>query len=218
MVSYTLGGLPGRLPYTGTRSPGTRLMHITRPEPSRPHAPAGLGVESLRASGGPPSNLPYTSQATYPIPPCRSTLHRPRPSTLHLPKPHTLHLPSDLPYTSQPTYPMPPQAAYTTPPTFLEPALPAAYPIHTSHLPHTRSPKPPTLHPTAGDRPPCLRPPGDLPYTAPRETLRISLSPNRPTLYPPPGSQQRPTANNHHRLLPVRPARRRTPASSRWEI
>ena len=211
MVSYTLGGLPGRLPYTGTRSPGTRLMHITRPEPSRPHAPAGLGVESLRASGGPPSNLPYTSQATYPIPPCRSTLHRP-----------------------QTIYPTPPQAAYPTPP--IRPTLcrprphtlhhppssnpPSrpAYPIHTSHLPHARSPKPPTLHPTAGDRPPCLRPPGDLPYTAPRETLRISLSPNRPTLYPPPGSQQRPTANNHHRLLPVRPARRRTPASSRWEI
>ncbi len=76
MVSYTLGGLPGRLPYTGTRSPGTRLMHITRPEPSRPHAPAGLGVESLRASGGPPSNLPCTSQAAYPIPPSRPTLYR----------------------------------------------------------------------------------------------------------------------------------------------
>jgi hypothetical protein len=242
MVSYTPGGLPGRLPYTGTRSPGTRLMHITRPEPSRPHAPAALGVESLRASGGPPSNLPYTSQATYPIPPCRSTLHRPRPSTLYLP--------SRIPYTSHPTYPTPPirptlcrPRPHTLhhPPSSNPPSRPA-YPIHTSHLPHTRSPKPPTLHPTAGDRPPCLRPPGDLPYTAtdrihytrhlpippvlpvdlpytaPRETLRMSLSPNRPTLYPPPGSQQRPTANNHHRLLPVRPARRRTPASSRWEI
>lgn len=159
MVSYTLGGLPGRLPYTGTRSPGTRLMHITRPEPSRPHAPAGLGVESLRASGGPPSNLPYTSQATYPIPPCRSTLHRPRPSTLHLPKPHTLHLPSDLPYTSQPTYPMPPQAAYTTPPTFLEPALPAG-------LPYT--PWPPTLYIPPTFLTPAL--PSHLPCTPPRET------------------------------------------------
>ena len=120
MVSYTLGGLPGRLPYTGTRSPGTRLMHITRPEPSRPHAPAGLGVESLRASGGPPSNLPYTSQ---------------------------------------PTYPMPPQAAYTTPPTFLEPALPAG-------LPYT--PWPPTLYIPPTFLTPAL--PSHLPCTPPRET------------------------------------------------
>ena len=119
-------------------------MHITRPEPSRPHAPAGSGVESLRASGGPPSNLPYTSRATYPIPPlpiypappCRSTLHRPRPSTLHLP--------SDLPYTS------PGRIHYTT------------------HLPRTRPPGRPTLCIPPTFLTPAL--PSHLPCTPPRKT------------------------------------------------
>jgi hypothetical protein len=143
-------------------------MHITRPEPSRPHAPAGSGVESLRASGGPPSNLPYTSRATYPIPPCRSTLHRPRPSTLHLP--------SDLPYTS------PGRIHYTThlprtrppgrptlyiPPTFLTPALPSHLPCTPPRktAPHVCVPRATYPIPHHGKLCACLCPPTGLPYT-----------------------------------------------------
>jgi hypothetical protein len=174
MVSYTPGGLPGRLPYTGTRSPGTRLMHITRPEPSRPHAPAGLGVESLRASGGPPSNLPYTSQATYPIPPCRSTLHRPRPSTLYLP--------SRIPYTSHPTYPIPPSR-----PTLCRPRP------HTPHLPPSSNPPsrpaypippwPPTLYIPPTFLTPAL--PSHQPCTPPRETAPHACVPRATYPIPP---------------------------------
>jgi hypothetical protein len=222
---------PASLPYT-TYLPTQAAYPIPPTYPATPpqqptlyHTPVSQVAYPTPA---PPDSLPYT------------------PTTTH-PKSPTLSPPASLPYTSRPRVPGRPPTAYPIPALrrlssasqsvarsfvcrpghlpYLSPAPNQPTLSHThSHqqrhtqpaypIPHQRQPHTPSRSPEATPQAAYPTPQ----HTQPPEDLAAHLRPSSPTLHLPPGSDLRRSHHQHNHLLPVRPARRRTPASSRWEI
>jgi hypothetical protein len=228
--------------------PSQPTLHPLPPNPGRlPHATHLPSHTSPRAYPTPrtsyPGHLPYTrrprsptlhpshhpSQAAYPIPPSQPTLHQLPTGTRSPPRRPTLcpHFVRRLsPVVGQPVSRSVVRWSPSLP--TLSPAPNQPTLSHTSHtqshqqrhtqpaypIPHQRQPHTPSRPPEATTQAAYPTPQ----QTQPPEDLAAHLRPNSPTLHLPPGSDSRRSHHQHNHLLPVRPARRRTPASSRWEI